>query len=323
MSYAHGSLFVLGSFVVACCAKVARLPREGESLLATSFSAEPGGKGFNMALAARRLGTHVDCLAAVGDDLFGRLAAPAFASAGLSLAFLRTIDHAATGAGIGFIADGGENCLAVCPGANVALGTSDVAAASDAIRRAALTLATYENGDGPILSAFRLARGADRRTLLNPSPFRPVTADILALTSILVVNQREGAALAASLNLRLEQDRPEHVMALAEALFAAGVEVLVVTLGAHGAIAVKGNRVLRQPAYPIRAVDTLGAGDAFVAGLATALAAGCDLTEALCHGAAAGALTATKAGTFEALPTREQVDALLATMPGKARTPAS
>ncbi len=114
---AAGSVFVLGSFVVSCSAKVQRLPRPGESLAADIVTIEPGGKGFNLAVAARRLGAEVDGLLAVGDDFASAFAAPALAQADLPASMLiRVVGK--TGSGVGFTDAHGETCLAVDPGAN-------------------------------------------------------------------------------------------------------------------------------------------------------------------------------------------------------------
>jgi len=113
----NASVFILGSFVVACSAKVPRLPRPGESLRADAFTVEAGGKGFNLAVGARRLGATVDGLVAVGNDFFSQLAAPALTRAGLSPEMVRRYEGT-TGSGIGFTDADGENCLAVFPGAN-------------------------------------------------------------------------------------------------------------------------------------------------------------------------------------------------------------
>lgn len=264
-----------------------------------------------MAIGARRLGSDVDCLAATGHDFFGELAEAAFLAAGLSPAFLHKMENTTTGAGIGFIAADAENCLAVYPGANCALSSVEVNLHIDAIAAAAFTIASFEIDDEPIAEAFAIARRAGRKTLLNAAPFRVISPQILASTSILVVNQHEGAALADACGLSIDAGDAAGIQKLAVLLNATGVEVLIVTLGAKGAVAVTSDWVLRQPAYSVEAIDTIGAGDAFVAGLATALAGGSTMTEALQLGAATGALTTTKAGTFGAFPARDQVRAFM------------
>ncbi|SMF83917.1 ribokinase [Azospirillum oryzae] len=307
-------LFVLGSFVIACSAKVDRFPQPGESLRAEAFTVEAGGKGLNLAIGARRLGVGVDGLFAVGDDLFGGLAEQALAGAGLSPALIRRCPGA-TGAGIGFTDRGGENCLAVYPGANRQLSADHVRAATG-LRRAALVLAQFEIDDGAIVEAFALARAAGVRTLLNPSPFRALPAGLLAHTDILVVNAVEAAQMAQALAPRLDIDmdaEPLSAAASADAFLALGPGLVVVTLGARGAVACRrGAAPLHQPAFPVATVDTLGAGDAFTAGLAAGLVQGRPLEECLERAAACGAIVAGRIGVAAALPTTEELERFLA-----------
>ncbi len=238
---ADPALFVLGSFVVACSATVDRLPRAGESLQAQAFLVEPGGKGLNLAVGARRLGASVDGLLAIGDDPLAALAAPALDRAGLPAAMLHRFPGP-TGAGIGFTDAAGENCLAVHPGANARLGAAEVRAAAERIARSGLVLAQFEIGDDAVAEAFRIARAAGLRTLLNPSPFRMPEPDILARTAILVVNAVEAAAFGAALGMPVPEGGPDEMEAeawggLAAAILARGPDLVVVTLGAGGALA--------------------------------------------------------------------------------------
>lgn len=306
-------LFVLGSFVIACSAKVDRFPQPGESLRATAFTAEAGGKGLNLALGAHRLGVAVDGLFAIGEDPFGQLAAQALAGAGLSPAMIRRCPGA-TGAGIGFTDGAGENCLAVFPGANRLLTAEHVREAT-ALPEASLVLAQFEIDDPPIVEAFALAHAAGVRTLLNPSPFRVPPANLLSHTDILVVNAVEAAQLGRFLGLHAasEADPVPGAAALATPLLERGPGLVVVTLGARGAVACRpGHPPLHQPAFTVDAVDTLGAGDAFTAGLAAGLVQGRPLEECLERAAACGAIVAGRIGVFDALPTADDLDRFLA-----------
>ncbi|MGQ9366239.1 ribokinase [Azospirillum sp. ST 5-10] len=317
-------LFVLGSFVTACSAKVPRFPRPGESLCAQSFTLEAGGKGFNLMLGAHRLGAGVDGLLPIGGDAFGRIAEETVARCGLPAAVLRRYPTA-TGSGIGFIDADGENCLAVFPGANGALAAADVRAAAANLRRSALVLAQFEIADAPVAEAFAQARAAGRPTLLNPSPLRPLGPGILEHTSILVLNRVEAAHLAALLGIAdaagpeeagPEGAGPEEAAAVAGALLRRGPETVVVTLGRQGAVACRrdGTRI-HQPAFPVTTLDTLGAGDAFTSGLAVGLAEGRPWADCLRRAAACGALTTRRLGVFDALPTRAELEGFLAGVP--------
>jgi ribokinase len=308
-------IFILGSFVAASSAKVQRMPVPGESLQASSFIMEAGGKGFNLSVGAARLGGEVNGIFAVGDDFVAGLAEPAFRISGLSPEMLVRYPGP-TGAGIGFIDAQGENCLAVFPGANAKLSAEDITAAAARLRRAGLVLAQFEIADAPIITAFNLARDAGATSILNPSPYRPIHPEILRNCSILVVNRIEALRLGADLGLRLAEDDPEALAQLAARLFGRGPEILIVTSGASGVAAFQQNAApLRLPVFAVSAVDSLGAGDAFTAAFTVALAEHLPLQECLRWGAAAGACVASRAGVFEALPSRTELKVMLTAMP--------
>lgn len=306
-------IFVLGSFVVSCSAKVARFPQPGESLSAEIVTIEAGGKGLNQAVMAHRLGAAVDGLIAVGDDLAAAFARPALERIGLPASMLLRLSGR-TGAGVGFTDAGGETCLAVASGANLALSAGHVRARAGAIAAAALVTAQFEIGDAPIEAAFTLARQANVETLLNPSPFRAITPAILAATTILIVNETEAASLAAALGLDGDgAATPQGFVArLGPALLARGPRLVVLTRGAAGAIAASTRAApVVQPGFAVESVDSLGAGDAFAATLGVGLAAGHTLPDALRAAAAAGALTTTGHGVLDALPDAATIAALV------------
>lgn len=304
-------LFVIGSMVMACTARVVRAPRAGESVRADALKVEAGGKGFNVAVAARRLGLAIDGLFAVGDDAFGLLAAQAFAAYGLPSSALLMLPGS-TGAGVGLIDRDGENRIAVHPGANDALDAAHAEAAAARIAAARFVTAQFEVGDAVIAAAFAIARAAGAVTLLNPSPFRPIAATILHRTDILVVNAGEAAALAVDLGIDWGDGGATGEAALARALFACGISRLIVTRGAAGATLLDRRGARRhQPGFIVATTDTVGAGDAFVAGWMRALASGEDDAAALRWAAAAGALATTRFGVLDALPDMAALRGLL------------
>ena len=299
-------VFVVGSFVVACSVKVARLPRAGESLRASAFIAEAGGKGFNLALAMHRLGARVGGAFAVGDDPFAEVAAASFRRAGLSPSMLLR-RAGSTGAGIGFVDEAGENCLAVSLGANQSLAAGDVAGLD--LDRAALVAATFESPDAPIRAAFLRAAETGAATLLNPSPYRPIDPKILAATRLLVVNRVEAGEFGLAVG---DDGRPRDEAALRE-LLDSGPRTVVVTLGSQGAVALRRDAPpLRRAAFAVEAVDAIGAGDAFAAGLAVALLEERPLAEALLRANACGALTVRRFGAMDAFPSAEELSDFLA-----------
>lgn len=305
-------VFVLGSFVVACSAKVARFPRPGETLAAETVTIEPGGKGLNQAIMARRLGVEVDGLLAVGDDLAATFAPPALERAGLPPSMLVRL-AGKTGSGIGFTDARGETCLAVASGANLALSAEHVRQRAPAIANAALVTAQFEIGDAPIEAAFALARQAGVPTLLNPSPYRAIPDAILAMTAILIINETEALGLAAALDLGQDgaTEPQRFARQLGPALLERGPRLVVLTRGAAGALAITAAAPpIAQTGFRVETVDSLGAGDAFAATLGVRMAMGRPLPEALRDAAAAGALTTTRHGVFDALPTADAIAAL-------------
>jgi ribokinase len=278
---------------------------------------EPGGKGFNLAVGARRLGATVDGLLATGDDGFGEAAQDALAQADLPPTMLRRYAQKKTGAGVGFINAQGENCLAVYPGANLALSAADVAACAQQVSRASMTLAQFEIADAPIIEAFRTARACGTRTLLNPSPLRRLDQRLWESTSILIVNAIEAVQLTSAPEAGRASPIPatwDEASEIAGRLLARGPEMVVVTLGAGGALArQRGKSPLCQQAFPVDSVDTLGAGDAFTAGLAVSLDEGRTLEDSLCRACACGAMVSRKLGVLAALPTIDELERFLVT----------
>jgi ribokinase len=307
-------VFVLGSFVVACSAKVPRFPRAGEALTARVVTIEPGGKGLNLAIMARRLGMAVDGVLAIGTDLAAAFAAPALERAGLPLAMLVEIEGP-TGSGVGFTDAAGETSVAVASGVNFAVTREHIRGRSRAIAGASLVMAQFEMADDPIAEAFAIARQAGVPTLLNPSPFRTIRPEILERTGILVVNETEAGDLAADIGCDPAgaTDPARFAAELAPAIAARGPGLVVMTRGAAGAVAVpRDGAALSQAGIAVETVDTLGAGDAFAATLGVGLARTGGLAEVLRQAAAAGALTTIRHGVFDALPTPEAIAALLA-----------
>ncbi len=305
--------FVVGNYMNANFMHLERLPLAGESLAATRIFQEHGGKGLNLAVGLRRLGVGVDLLMAVGADPAGAAVKERLAQEGVSTERVLTLGPT-SGYGVGFIAADGSNALAVHLGANALLTADHLDESGAAITAADWILATFESPDPVIRRAFEWARRLDKRTYLNPSPWRPLDTSLLNLTDVLVVNAAEAALLLGQPPLE-EHSREawsERLPAMASALGWTG-RLLVVTLGELGSVALEQDgRTLSRPAYPIRQIDATGAGDAFGSGLVWSLLRGLDLAEALLIANACGALIAAREGILEGLPRPTDLDAFMA-----------
>jgi ribokinase len=309
------SIFTLASLVIACCARVQRFPEPGESLRADTFSIEAGGKGFNVITALHRLGANVDGLIAIGNDFLANFGERAIEAEGLSPALLQQVD-APTGCGVGFIDWQGENCIAVYPGANDALGPEMVEAARERIARSGAIIAHFEVRDAPIISAFGIARGAGAQCFLNPSPYRAISPELLGLCDVLVVNRIEALHLARDLGMTADAAVPithDSCVLVAERLFAEGPKALVITDGARGAWALRSDGpAVHQRGFRVTAVDTVGAGDGFLAALVLFLVTTGDWALAMRKAAACGAIVAGQSGVLTALPRNHHLEAFLA-----------
>lgn len=311
--------FVLGNLVSAWFLYVDRLPARGESLAAQRVFSEFGGKGLNLGVGLHRLGSEVAMLLALGNDEVGDSARRMLAAEGMDSRWFQAVD-AGTGFGVGFIAPDGSNFLAAHSGANALLSAAQVRAAQEALCQSAWVLAQFEVADEVIAESFRIAAQAGVRTYLNPSPWREITAEILALTQVLVVNEPEAHLLLGLVGQEQGSldDWCQRLPAWASASGLGG-RLLVVTLGGLGSVALDPQgRVHSAPAYAIGQVDATGAGDAFGSGLVFALSRGDGVPAALAYANACGAIIAAGEGILARLPTAVQVAAFMATTQLKA-----
>jgi ribokinase len=307
MSHSNTRLTIMGSFVADLAFRAPRLPEWGQTIIGSEFRLGPGGKGSNQAVAAARLGAEVAFVTKLGRDAFGDLARRTYREEGIDTEFcFETVEHGTGGAAIVVHGERGENAIVVAPGASFQLTPAEVDLAAKRIRESAVFLTQLELPLPVVAHGLQLARGSGVTTILNPAPALPLPDDLYGWCDVLTPNETEAAALVA---------RPIGDLADAEraasVLLGRGARHVVITLGARGAY-VKTRDISRHvPAVDGGAVvDTTGAGDAFNAGLAVALAEGHDVVAATAFGCAVAAIAVTRRGTAPSMPTRRDVDAL-------------
>jgi ribokinase len=282
---------VVGSVNLDVVVVVPRLPGPGETVVGGDRRELPGGKGANQAVAAARLGSAVAFVGRVGADAAGERLREDLLAEEVDVRLLRTDHDAATGTAlIGVDADG-ENAIIVSPGANGRVGAEDVEAAGELLASAGIVLLQHEVPAAAVAAASRDAAG---RVVVNPAPAR----DLAGRADVLVPNRGELERIAGP--------GPP-----AEAAARLGLQAVVVTLGAEGALVVEGSGVEEVAAPAVRAVDTTGAGDAFCGALADALDRGAELAEAARWAVAAASLSVTGEGARGGLPSRAEVEAAL------------
>jgi ribokinase len=275
-----------------------RLPLPGETVLGDDFLMMPGGKGANQAIAAARAGGESVFLGAIGSDAFGVTLNARIAAAGVDTTHLRT-SYGASGVAVIMVDRAGENSILVSPGANNTF-TALTEAEQQVIAGADVLLCQQEIPVETVTAACRAARAAGTRTVLNAAPARELPAELLADVDLLVVNETEAQTITG---------RPTPDM---QALLALAPRVVLTLGGAGSRYADRDGRDEHVPAFPVEPTDTTAAGDAFTGALAVAWGEGRDLVDAVRWANAAGAACVRKLGASNALPTRDEIDAVAA-----------
>ena len=293
---------VVGSYATGLTMRVERLPSQGETLLGTGYRVDYGGKGSNQAVGCARLGARVSFVAKIGNDAFGEMALELYRDEGIDLSHVAQTGDAPTGVGFIMVDASGNNCIAIDPGANELLTADDVSREKAAFDTAKAVLTQLEIPVAAAEGAMAHGRAKGAVTILNPAPVRPLPESILQLVDIITPNQSEARVLAGrSPNEACDAEE------IARDLIRCGVKQVVMTLGEKGALIVTGSSSRRVPALKTDAVDTTGAGDAFNAGLAMALACGAGLEDAVRFAVVTGGLAVTREGVIPSLPDRDEV----------------
>jgi ribokinase len=289
---------VVGSLNIDLIAYAARMPAAGETVIGDRFVMGFGGKGANQAVMAARLGARVSMVGALGDDVYAGMTVDNLIAQGVDAAHVARVPGSSGVAPI-WVEPDGTNRIIVVPGANDAVDPAGAADAVRALRGVAVVVGQLEIPQRATAAAFAAAREVGAATILNPAPAAPLDSALLDAADWLIPNETEFASLAG-----LESFDPSDDDQLAR--FASDVRPrLVVTLGSGGAaIITASGSVERAAAVPATAVDTTGAGDAFVGAFAYGLAAGLPELTAVRLGIACASDSVTKRGTQSSFATR-------------------
>lgn len=301
---------VVGSLNIDLVCHASRRPEKGETLIGDAFDIFTGGKGFNQATAAARLGAEVTLVGSVGTDPFGEMLFTATENERIDSRFVRKRTETGTGVATIIIEPDGDNSIIVVPRANMVLTKADIDAAADAIADADVLLLQLETPLEASEHAAEIAKTQETTVILNPAPAQPLPDSLLAHVDILTPNQSETELLSG---MQVSNDEAAYKAAgvLRTRMADAATSVVVLTLGAQGALILTATISERIPALSVDAVDTTGAGDAFCGALATALASGETLPVAIAFANAAGAAAVTVIGATPSMPTRAKVDLLI------------
>ncbi|WP_100157821.1 ribokinase [Proteus columbae] len=301
-------LVILGSVNADHILNVAHFPLPGETISGNQFQMVFGGKGANQAVAAGRCGANISFLACLGNDDIGKKAKAQLITDNIDTNSIELIDDVATGVALIFVNQQGENVIGIHAGANGRLDTSYVQRHGNIIKEADALLMQLESPLDSVLKAAEIAKQENVQVILNPAPAQALPDELLSLVDIITPNETETEYLTG---IKVIDD--ESAQQAADVLHHKGIKTVLITLGSRGVwVSEKNSKGCIVPAFKVKAVDTIAAGDTFNGALITALLEGQSMMPAIKFAHAAAAIAVTRAGAQPSVPWRHEVDTFLA-----------
>lgn len=304
-------IYSFGSLNMDLVCQTPRLPRPGETLLGQQFTTVPGGKGANQAVAVARLGVPTTMIGRVGNDGFGHSLINSLNAAGVAAEAVVLDTQAPTGVALIVVDNGGQNQIVVVPGANGLVGDREVQSLRDRLRTGDGLLLQLEVPLVAVQQATQVAQEKGATVILDPAPAPAALPDnLMVRVDWLTPNQTEASQLVGFAVTDVAS-----AWAAAQILRQRGPRCVIIKLGEQGAVVATPTHGFHQPALAVHAVDTVAAGDAFNGGLAAGLIDGLSPEPAVQWATTVAAYAVTQRGAQRSMPTRSQVDALLAQVP--------
>jgi ribokinase len=296
-------IVVVGSTMMDMIAYVKRAPSSGETVIGDSFSLGFGGKGANQAVMASRFGAKVKMINTLGDDVFGDTTLKNFQEQGIDTKYVNRVAGASGVAPI-WVEEDGSNRIICVPGTNFAMTVPQVQSALSEISEIDVLVGQLEIRQEVTAAAFAAAHARGITTILNPAPFAPLSSELVKNSDWIIPNETEFAGLDSS---GRAPNSDEVILELANSLGSK----LVVTLGDKGAALVENGKVVRVAAPSVNAIDTTGAGDAFVGAFSVGLGLGFEPKQAVKLGCESASLSVTRKGTQSSYPSRQEAEQIL------------
>lgn len=296
-------LVVIGSSNTDMVVKTNRFPGPGETLMGGEFFMFSGGKGANQAVAAARMGAGVTLVCKTGNDIFGQRALDEYAKEGINTHYIKQDPLKASGTALILVDEHAENEIVVAPGANETLTNDDIDAAEAAINAATIILLQLEVPVSTVEYAAKKSISAGKRVILNPAPAQPLPAGILSSLYLITPNETEAAILTGIKVLDTVS-----ASAAAGVLLDAGVQNVIVTMGAQGAFFRNRDKEMMIKAPAVHAIDTTAAGDVFNGVLAVEIAAGNTWEASIITACKAAAISVTRMGAQASMPSRKELE---------------
>ena len=298
-------IVVIGSSNIDMVAQVDHLPAPGETVGNAFFMQSLGGKGANQAVAAARLGGSVIFVTSLGNDMYANILKEHFQEEGITTNYILEDHNQPTGTALIFVANNGENCIAVAPGANHSLSPELIDHFSTVIDDADIIVMQAEIPYNTIKTIALLAESKGKKVLFNPAPACLIDAELMKAIGILVVNEVEAAYVSGI------DYNGNNLEEIAQSLMVAGAKNVVITLGSQGVYMKNERGSIRIPGYKVKAIDTIAVGDTFCGALAVTCAQKEIDEEALRFANAAAAIAVTRSGAQPSIPTLEEVNTFI------------
>jgi len=318
----QSKIVVIGSCNTDMVIKSERLPAPGETIIGGVFLMNPGGKGANQAVAAARMGGNVTFITKTGNDHFGKQSIELYQAEKINTDYIRSDPEHPSGIALITVDAKGENCIVVASGANATLSPADIDNAKDEIESAGIVLMQLEIPMETVEYAAQIAHQKGVKVILNPAPAQPLSDQLLKSVHIIIPNMTEAEMLSG-----VKVTDWASAKEAADVISKRGVKVVVLTLGALGALVKEGDQIHQIDAIPVTAVDTTAAGDTFCGTLCVGLSEGLseglpeELTVGLSEGfsnglpivdavklaCSASAISVTRMGAQASIPYRKDI----------------
>ncbi|HET9741893.1 MAG TPA: ribokinase [Terriglobales bacterium] len=295
---------VIGSANIDLTTFTDRFPKPGETIFGQKFDLGFGGKGANQAVAARLCGADVFMVAKVGSDLFGPATIQNFKDQGIDATHVKQVPGVSSGVAPIFVDPQGQNRILVVKGANDCLNPEDVDAASDLLKTADCIVMQFEIPLPTVYHGIQFARRNNIRCIVNPAPAQSVDVRALEGLDYFVPNESEAETITG-MPVRTVDDATK----CARSLLDGGIRRVIITLGANGALLASDEGMEHVRAFPVKTIDSTGAGDAFIGSFAVFLGAGVPEREAIRRANLYAALSTTGIGTQKSFYDRLRYDA--------------
>lgn len=296
-------IVVVGSIHADFYIKTSKFPQPGETVIGNDFAIYPGGKGANQAVGCACLKTETYIIGAVGNDYLGQLLIDSLARNNVKIDY---VYRASCNSGVAFIIldeETGENMIIVSPGADEILEPSYVENVLTSIgNRIKIVITQLEIPVETVYKTLKIAKSLNATTILNPAPVKPLDEDIYRYVDVMILNKIELQQLTSS-----KINNIDDIFMNSEKFLKCGIKIIITTLGSMGAAVVTQSIKTIIPAFKTQVVDTVGAGDAFIAGFAVALYENKDVIEATRYANATAALKIARMGA-QSMPTRSEVE---------------